>query len=197
MKLFKFLKKGKHQNINFIKANDLETWWNENFNESERKRIVSESANLFDDNYDSDRTAAITLYLLAGNVMTKFYNKNPDVVIRLLKKAAELSDQPIELFEIYSQLIMLQYKEDEDHKNLDKTIALCKKQIDISAEVLNSLKKGKNSDEEIDYPFHTGYQKLAEIKYQQGQKEEALNLIEEAKKDNWSGNWDHLLSKLN
>lgn len=197
MKLFKFFTKRKHQNINFIKANDLETWWNENFNESERKRIVSESANLFDDNYDSDRTAARTLYLLAGNVMTKFYNKNPDVVIRLLKKAAELSDQPIELFEIYSQLIMLQYKEDEDHKNLDKTIALCKKQIDISAEVLNSLKKDKNSDEEIDYPFHTGYQKLAEIKHQQGQKEEALNLIEEAKKDNWSGNWDHLLSKLN
>ena len=197
MRFFDFLKKNKHQNINFIKANNLEDWWNKNFNDRERKKIVSEGSNLLENDLNSKKTAARTLYLLAGNVMTKFYNKNPDVVIRLLKKAAELSDDPIELFEIYSQLIMLQYKEDEDQKNLNKTIALCEKQIDISAEVLNSLKKDKSSDEEIDYPFHVGYQKLAEIKHQQGQKEEALNLIEQAKKDNWSGNWDHLLGKLN
>src|SRR6056297_3668233 len=161
----KFLKKNKHKNINFIKANNLGDRWNKNFNDRERKKIVSEGSNLLENDLDPNKTAARTLYLLAGNVMTKFYDKNPDVVSRLLKKAAELSNDPLELFEIYSQLIMLQYKEDENQKNLNKTIALCEKQIEISAEVINKLKKDKNSDEEIDYPFHVGYQKLAEIKY--------------------------------
>lgn len=141
MKLLEFLRGKKHQNINFIKDNNLEDWWNKSFSDRERKMIISESSNLLNNNLNSDKTAARTLYLLAGNAVTKFYNKKPDVIIRLLKKAAELSEDSMELFEIYSQLIKLQNEN--------------------------------------------------------GKKKEALNLIKQAKEENWDGNWDQLLSQIN
>lgn len=198
MKILELFKRKKDQNINFIKDNNLEDWWNKSFNDRERKKIISESSNLLNNNSDSDKTAARTLYLLAGNVVTKFYNKKPDVIIRLLKKAAELADDPVELFEIYSQLIKLESeRENESKKSLNKTAALCKKQIDISAEVLSKLEKEKTDTKDIDYPVHVGYQKLAQIKLKQGKKEEAVNLIKQAREENWAGNWDQLLSQIN
>lgn len=198
MKILKFLKGNKSQNFSFIKENNLEDWWKKSFNDRERKMIISESSNLLNNDSNSDKTAARTLYLLAGNVITKFYNKNPDVIINLLQKAAELSEDPMELFEIYSQLIKLQYeKENENQKSLNKTAALCEKQIGISAEVLNRFRENNNSDKNTNYPVHPGYQKLAQIRFKQGKKEEAVKLIKQAKKENWKGNWDQLLSQIN
>ena len=113
MKIFNFLKRNKNQNIKFFEENNLESWWNQSFSDREKKIIISESSNLLN-NLNSDKTAARTLYLLAGNVITKF-NNNPDLIIRLLKKAAELSKNPKERFEIYSQLIkMLQENEQNE-----------------------------------------------------------------------------------
>ena len=113
MGIFNFLKRNKNQNIKFFEENNLESWWNQSFSDREKKIIISESSNLLS-NLNSDKTAARTLYLLAGNVITKF-NNNPDLIIRLLKKAAELSKNPKERFEIYSQLIkMLQENEQNE-----------------------------------------------------------------------------------
>jgi hypothetical protein len=113
MGIFNFSKRNKNQNIKFFKENNLESWWNQSFSDREKKIIISESSNLLN-NLNSDKTAARTLYLLAGNVITKF-NNNPDLIIRLLKKAAELAEDPKDRFEIYSQLIkMLQEHEQNE-----------------------------------------------------------------------------------
>lgn len=193
MKVFNFFRKNKEPG--FIKNNDLEDWWDNSFSEGERKRIISESANLL--KHDSKKTAARTLYLLAGNVITKFYNQNPDVVIRILNKAAELSDDPMELFEIHSQLIKLHSeRENEDNKNREKIVDLCKKQIAISEDVLKILESKNNDVQNSSYPAHVGYQKLALIKFREGNKEKAINLIKKAKKENWKGNWDQILAEF-
>jgi hypothetical protein len=121
MKVFNFLKRNKGQKIKFIKENNLESWWDENFSDKERKIIISESSDLLN-NLNPNKTAARKLYLLAGNVITRFHNNNPDLIIRLLKKAAELAKDPDELFEIYSQLIKLLVEQErkEEARNLIK-----------------------------------------------------------------------------
>ena len=121
MKVFNFLKRIKGQKIKFIKENNLESWWDENFSDKERKIIISESSDLLN-NLNPNKTAARKLYLLAGNVITRFHNNNPDLIIRLLKKAAELAKDPDEIFEIYSQLIKLLVEQErkEEARNLIK-----------------------------------------------------------------------------
>ena len=194
MKVLDFFRKSKE--YNFIKNNGLEDWWNNNFSERERKKIISESAYLLQNN--SKKTAARTLYLLAGNVITKFYNQNPEVVINILNKAAELSDEPMELFEIHSQLIKLYSdRENEDEKNREKIIKLCQKQIDISEDVLKILKSKDHEAQNSSYPAHIGYQKLALIRFREGNKEKAVHLLKKAKKENWKGNWDQILAEFN
>ena len=194
MKIFNLFKR-KKRSIDFIKNNNLEEWWNNSFNEREKNRIVTESAGLLSES--SNRSTARTLYLMAGNVITKFYNQNPDVIIRILNKGAELAEDPVELFEIYSQLIKLHSeRENEDGENSEQLIKLCKKQIDISEDVLKILKEQKDSGNKSGYPAHIGYQKLASIKFREGNKEKALNLINKAKRDNWKGNWDQMLSEF-
>lgn len=113
MGILKFFKGKNDQEISFIKENGLENWWEQSFSDREKKKIISESSNLLS-NPNPNRTAARTLYLLAGNVVTKFHNNNPEVIIRLLKKAAELSEEAEERFEIYSQLVKL--LQDEERK---------------------------------------------------------------------------------
>ncbi|MFN2341577.1 MAG: hypothetical protein ABR547_09955 [Halanaerobium sp.] len=123
MKVFNFLKRNKDQKIKFIKEHNLEDWWNQNFSDKEKRKIISESSNLLN-NSNSEKTAARTLYLLAGNVVTRFHNNNPDAIIRILKKAAELSKDPAKLFEIYSQLIKLLVEQErkEEARNLIKQV---------------------------------------------------------------------------
>ncbi len=118
MKVFNFLKRNKDHKIKFIKENNLEDWWDENFNDKERKIIISESSDLLN-NSNPNKTAARKLYLLAGNVVTRFHNSNPDLIIRLLKKAAELSKDPDELFEIFSQLIKLLVEQERKEEALN------------------------------------------------------------------------------
>lgn len=121
MKLFDFFKKMSSDNLTFIKNNNLKSWWKEKFSEKERKIIISESKYLLEnDNSKQGRTAARTLYLIAGNVITRFYNRNLEIVIRILKKAAELSTDKEEKSEIYSQLIELYLETENIELKLDK-----------------------------------------------------------------------------
>jgi|SRR6056297_1895389 len=118
MGILNFFKKKKNPETNFIKENELQDWWEQSFNEKEKKKIISEGSNLFN-NSNSNRTAARTLYLLAGNIMTKFYNNYPEVIIQLLKKAAKLSEEAQERFEIYSQLIKLLNQQERKEEALN------------------------------------------------------------------------------
>ena len=118
MDILNFFKKKKNPETNFIKENELQDWWEQSFNEKEKKKIISEGSNLFN-NSNSNRTAARTLYLLAGNIMTKFYNNYPEVIIQLLKKAAKLSEEAQERFEIYSQLIKLLNQQERKEEALN------------------------------------------------------------------------------
>lgn len=109
------------KNLAFIKNNNLENWWKNDFNEKERKIIISESKYLLEnDNPDQERSVAKTLYLIAGNVITRFYNRNLDIVIRILQKAAELSEDKEEKLKIYSQLIELYLQEENRELEADK-----------------------------------------------------------------------------
>ncbi|MGM0500347.1 MAG: hypothetical protein ACQERL_09085, partial [Bacillota bacterium] len=118
MDIFNFLKRKKNQEITFIKENELQDWWEQSFTEREKKKIISEGSNLLN-NSNQNRTAARTLYLLAGNVITKFHNNYPEVIIRLLKKSAELSEETEERFEIYSQLVKMLNQQERKEEALN------------------------------------------------------------------------------
>ena len=121
MKFFDFFKKISRDNLVFIKKNNLKNWWQENFSEKERKIIISESKYLLEnDNSKQGRTSARTLYLIAGNVITRFHNQNLEIVIRILKKAAKLSNDKEEKSEIYSQLIELYLEEENRNLKFNK-----------------------------------------------------------------------------
>lgn len=140
MDIFSFLKGKKDKKVSFFKDNNLQEWWEQNFDQQEKKMIISESSNLLIET-NSDKTKARILYLIAGNCITRFHNSYSDAIICLLKKAGEISTEPEERFEIYSQLIKLLHDKEK--------------------------------------------------------KEEALDLIREAKRKKWEGSWEQLQEEIN
>ena len=104
----------------------------------------------------------------------------------------------MELFEIYSQLIKLYSdRENEDDKNKEQIIKLCQKQIALSEDVLKILKSKDHEAQKSSYPAHIGYQKLALIRFREGNNEKAVHLLKKAKNENWKGDWDQNLAEFN
>ena len=197
MKIFNFFKKNNDDlNFDFFKKHNLEEWWLSEFTEEERDYIKSESSMLLDSRYNLDKSPAEILYLLAGYVNTKNTKGHQYLAQLILEKAAQLADDPVILFIIYSQLIRLyfEHRNDADEIRME-LIELCKKQINISEEVLNLLKKNALR-EKISQFEHHGYQKLAILRIEDGKIGEAEEIITKAKAEGWSGSWDNIELKI-
>jgi hypothetical protein len=182
--------------FDFFKKHNLEKWWQSEFTEEEREYIKSESSMLLDSRYNFDKSPAEILYLLAGFVNTKNTKGHQYLAQLILEKSAQLADDPVILFITYSQLIKLYFERRNDAEEIRiKLIELCKKQINISEEVLSLLKKN-DLREKISEFEHQGYQKLATLKFEDGNLDEAEELITKAKAEGWTGSWDKLELKL-
>ncbi|MFW6001421.1 MAG: hypothetical protein ACOCQE_03525 [Halanaerobium sp.] len=197
MKIFNIFK---HNNddlkFDFFKKHGLEKWWQSEFTADEREYIKSESSMLLDSRYNFDKSPAEILYLLAGYVNTKNTKGHQYLAQLLLEKAVQLADDPLILFIIYSQLIKLYFEHRNDAEEIRfKVIELCKKQINLSEEVLNLLKKNELSEKITEFE-HEGYQKLALLNIEDGESEKAEELLTKAKAEGWTGNWDKLELKL-
>lgn len=143
MKIFNFFKRNNDQYKNdFFQKNDLEDWWLSEFNAAEREYITSESSILLDSRYNHNKPPEETLYLLAGYLNTKNTKGHYHLALMILDKAAQLADNPIILFKIYSQLIKLYFEQRSKSEKIKlKIIELCKKQIEISKNMINLLNK--------------------------------------------------------
>ena len=198
MNFFKILQGNKSQSdLALFKHFGLEKWWLSSFDEGERKDIIKEGAVLFDEQEHYNKSSAKILYLLAGYVNTKNTQKYKSLALRILEKAQELSDDFLELFKIKSQLIKIYYERRNDTEEIfNKTVELCNSQINISNEVLKIYRNQAEAMKKINSLSHPGYEKLALIKAEKGEKKQALNLIKQAEKEGWSGEWEKLKDKI-
>lgn len=196
MNFFKILQGNKSQSdLALFKHFGLEKWWLGSFDEGERKDIIKEGAVLFTEQEHYNKSSAKMLYLLAGYVNTRNTQKYKSLALRILEKAEELSKDALELFKIKSQLIKIYYERKNDTEELfNKTVELCNSQINLSEEVLEII-QNKDGNQK-NYLSHPGYEKLVVIKAEQGEKEEALNLLEQAEDEGWSGEWEKLKEKI-
>jgi hypothetical protein len=197
MKIFNFFKKHNDDRKNdFFKKHNLEEWWLSEFTVEEREYIKSESSVLLDSRYNNDKKPSETLYLLAGYVNTKNTKGYQHLALSILDKAARLEDDPIILFKIYSQLIKLHFEHRNDAEEIrEKLIELCKKQIEISNIIQDSLKEDEFREKFLKSE-HQGYQKLAVLNIENGELEKAEELISRAKEEGWKGSWEKLELKI-
>lgn len=183
--------------LNFFQKHNLEEWWLSDFTVEEREYIKSESSVLLDSRYNYNKSPGETLYLLAGYVNTKNTKGHQYLAQLILDKAAQLEDDPVILFKIYSQLIKLYFEHRNDAEEMkERLIKLCKKQIEISKLVLELLNKKDNSNEKNFKLEHQGYQKLAFLNIENGELEKAEDLINKAREEGWNGSWGVLEHKL-
>ncbi len=189
--------KKSHRDFTLFKKFNLEDWWMSSFDDTERKEIAKEGAVLFHEQEHHNKSSAKMLYLLAGYVNTKNTQKYKSLALRILEKAEELSKDSLELFKIKSQLIKIYYERKNDTEELfNKTVKLCISQINLSNEVLKNYKNQPEILKSVNCLSHPGYEKLALIKAEQGERKEALNLIKQAEKQGWSGEWEKIKDKI-
>jgi len=187
MKLFGSIFKKDNKNIEIFEKFGLKEWWEDSFNSSEREIIISESSIILDYQYSSEISISRTLYLLAGYVNTKNTYKHKNLTLRILEKADELSDDPLELFPIYSQMIKIYFNRRNDREEyLSKTIKFCNKQIDLADDFKKELIKNSKYINDLKKLNNPGYGKLAIIERERGNKERAEKLIAEAEDKGWN-----------
>lgn len=198
MKIFGFFKKDNDDRIiDFFKKNNLEEWWLSEFTAEEREHIISESSILLDSRYNYDKSTGEVLYLLAGYINTKNTEGYQHLALLILNKAVNITDDPLILFKIYSELINLNFEHRHDAEEIKvRIIELCREQIELSASVLELLNRDDDSDKKTSILEHPGYQKLAVLKIEDGELEQAEELIKKAKEEGWQGSWEELEIKL-
>lgn len=200
MFLFDFLKR-KKKIYGAIGFYGLEAWWQSDFSEKERKRILdkyqplglSDSPLIQGKHYNENESA---VKFLSG--MSAWFSTQPDrpIAYKLLGKAESLIDQNTQVLDkhfFYEEKINIFYKDRElIQGHLEKAMEACEKQISFSPKAAKAFKdefKGKLR------PGHRGFQQLAIVKEKQKQFEKVIALCEQALSEDWSGDWEHRMNR--
>ncbi|HNV97439.1 MAG TPA: hypothetical protein PKL13_04010 [bacterium] len=182
-----------------IAFHHLIEWWLGTFNKQEREYIVKTFQPL-----GSSRDVLVkgeiqyssgSAVSLLSNLAGWFKNvKDREIGYKLLNKAEDLINNKIEVLDIhffYHNKIEFYYRfRDIDKESLNIAIEACKKQIELSSKSIFDFKK-----EYKELPMHTGYEQLAIILEKQNQFDEVVALCEQAKKQEWGGEWDKRIER--
>ena len=189
----------------------LGDWWFSTFTEEERKYIerVYKPMSIGRDNkkpltegeiLHTNETAANLLSALAG-----WFKKSPrdlSIARRILEKAAKLTSDPIELHYVYQATIQVNYPHrDSDPNALDQAIKACQNQIHIAPQAAKAFKKIFSVEEAertfgARLPAHVGYTQFVIILEKEKRYTEAIQLVKQAKAQEWNGDWDKRLDRL-
>lgn len=183
----------------------LTKWWLATFTKEERDHIedvfhplgsdpTSKPLTEGDITWSSGSDASL-LQSLAG-----WFNnpRDRDLAKKIIDKAYELAPQRTDVLDHHftlQQKMEIYYRERETNSDaLQKAISACREQIALAPQAAQAfLKEYPNQS----LPAHMGYSQLRIILEKQGKFDEAITLCEEAKKQGWSGNWDHQIETLN
>lgn len=183
----------------YIKAYNLEKWWENNFDKEEQEYIVSKyqpmglSENiLIEGNQDISRTSKA--YFLAN--LASWFNTKKDFEIArkiILESKKHLGKMSIdEEHFYYLQLIKFYYRDRENEESFNSAIEACENQINISKEVRKYFIKEFGDP----LPSHTGFKQLAIIEEKRKNFDKAIALSKRAKEEGWSGDWDKRIIRL-
>lgn len=176
-------------------------WWLTTFTKEEREHIENvfrplggDSNSLTEGHIDySSQNAAGLLHTLAG-----WFNKPGDreIARKIVQKAEELAQKGTDVLDLHftlQQEIEIYYRDrDTDPTALDKAIKACKEQIKIAPKAAQAfLKEYPNQS----LPAHVGYSQLAIILKKQGEYKKVIELCEQAKNQDWAGDWDRRIEE--
>lgn len=173
----------------------LSDWWLSVFTDAEREYIES-SYNTFDSELGGRSLTQGKFFGSSGTVSQLLWGlstwfKNPNdyfIADRILTKAEETAEDIIDFHYTYQQMIQIHYRmRDIYPEALNKAILACEKQIKIASDVAKNMKKEYPN---TPLPTHVGYTQLAIIFDKQKKYTEALQLVKQAKKQKWAGDWD-------
>ncbi len=201
MSIFSFFKGNKQSKKpkGMIAYFQLEDWWNEEFSDEERQLIeevyqpMGGSSLTSGDIRSTSISSIAFLHTLAG-----WFQKSEHRYIaqKCLKKAESLVDtntRALDLHFLLSNKITTLYKDrDNSPDGLERAIEACKQQIDFAEEAKAAFEKEYNGHS---LPSHVGYRQLAIVLEKQKKFTEAIDLVEIAKSQGWSGDWDKRIER--
>jgi len=183
----------------------LQDWWLTAFTQEERDHIEDVFKPLGSDSNTkplaegeiswSSGTAAKLLHSLAG-----WFNnpRDRELAKKIIQKADELAPKGADILDYHFTLqtkMEIYYRERETSPEaMETAINACKEQINIAPQAAAAFLK---EYPEQSLPAHAGYSQLRIILEKQGKFDEAIGLCEQAKKQNWTGNWDKQIETLN
>jgi tetratricopeptide (TPR) repeat protein len=179
----------------------LTEWWLEVFNEQERSYIVKtfqplggSGNNLVKGKIQYCSGSAVSLLSSLANWFKN--TEDREIGYKLLKKAEDLISSKTRILDIhffYQHKLEFYYRfRKNDPESLNIAIETCKEQIKLAPQAILSFKK-EYEDENL--PRHVGYEQLAIILEKQKKYDEVIDLCEQAKREDWNGEWDKRIER--
>lgn len=184
----------------FIKAYNLENWWNKSFNEEERDYIVKkykpfglgENTLIQGSFMNLNQPKSTFLTNLASWFSTK---KDINIARKMIIEASKSFNEDIPILEkhfYYLELISHYYLDRENNDSFKLAIDACERQIAISKKVIPEFLKNFNK-----LPGHPGFEQLAILEEKRKRHKKALQLSEQALSEGWKGDWQKRINRLN
>lgn len=194
--------------IGFLK---LEDCWINILTEDEKRFLLnnvrylgsdkSTRYNLLESNIAS---SSLTVMKFVSSMLTYIKNKEE---LGLAKKLFDVAvenailddDNAFGMHLILGQMGDIYYKSRDEDENLSLAIGFYNKQIAMSKVAANSWKRecNKIGDTSGKMPSHRGYTQMAIILEKQKHYKEAYELCKKAKSEEWNGDWDKRIERLN
>lgn len=198
----------------------LEQWWFSELSEKDRQLILTTYQPMGADGgsdvllsgraMPSSQTPSTWLMTIAS----WFSTANPghvDLILRIADKAWSLKDQlaPIKGYDaIYSKHLALgllaktyyRFRDNPDY--FARSMEATQLQIDMQAEAMKAWEAEERkynpgiSKKDMARPVHEGYKRLAIVLEKDKRFQEALDVVLEAKKNHWQGDWDKRIERL-
>ena len=161
----------------------------------------------------SSRTTASWLVGLAG-YLRPAVSEEADLILRIAEKAWELKDSRTPArgaSAVFTQhlalgeLSKIYYRFRETPEYLERSLEAARLQIAMQAAAAAAWKEkqahlhcatGSRVPHVIPLPSHAGYTRMAIVLEQNGDFEEALALVREAKAAGWNGDWDKRIERI-
>lgn len=184
-----------------IKYFGLEDWWFSTFTKEERQTVQKlfqpmggAGCPLTDGKVTgTSATASQSLHVLAS---WPDLAQNRSLIMRFLDKAEELAVRDGPATDLHFTLMhkmTLHYKDRDNHEDaLNCAISCCIRMIEIAPKVAAEMKREYPTRP---LPTHPGFQQLTIIYDKQGRIQEAIDLCEEAMRQEWNGDWDKRIAR--
>lgn len=177
----------------------LEDWWIEEFSDEER-RLIEEvyqpmgGGSLTSGHIRSTSNNSVAfLHTLAGWFQK---SEHRHIARKCLEKSESLADnhtRPLDFHFLLSNKVSTLYKDRNNSPDgLEKAIEACNQHIDFAEDAKAAFEKEYHGQP---LPTHVGFHQLAIVLEKQKKYQDAINLVEKAKSQGWSGDWDKRIER--